>query len=108
MSALKYIERLQRMDQLIRMKATGTSDEFAEKMGISRSVLMDSIRDLRELGCEIVYCPVSQNYYYESEGRFHIGFLKSERHKIRGGLIFSNFFQQSENTGHMFQMFILH
>lgn len=89
MSTLKYVERLQRMDQLIRMKATGTSVMFAERMGISRSVLMETIKDLKDMGCEIAYCRIRQSYYYAKKGKLHIGFLADESSRIKGGGKFS-------------------
>jgi len=39
MCLVKYIYRLKRIDALIFMKATGTPEEFAEKLGIKRSNL---------------------------------------------------------------------
>jgi len=99
MSALKYIERLQRMDQLIRMKATGNSHEFAAKMGISRSVLMETIRDLRDLGCHIEFCSARRSYYYENNGKFYVGFLSAEQGSCRGGASFYDFFLLSDNVG---------
>lgn len=89
MSTLKYVERLQRMDQLIRMKATGTSKEFATRMGISRSVLMEALRDLKDIGCEITYCSARKSYYYTKKGKLHIGFLADEARNIKGGKKFS-------------------
>lgn len=89
MSTLKYVERLQRMDQLIRLKATGTAEKFAAKIGISRSVLMETIRDLKDIGCEIEYCRIKQSYFYAKKGKFHIGFLPDDSNKINGGKFFS-------------------
>jgi hypothetical protein len=34
MSVIKYLDRIKHMDELIRRKATGPPDEFAEKVGI--------------------------------------------------------------------------
>jgi ribosomal protein S25 len=75
MSLLKYIERLKRMDDLIRRKATGTPDEFASRLGLGKSVLMDELRELKELGAEITYCKQRKSYYYTQDFVLQIGNL---------------------------------
>lgn len=55
MSLFKTIERIKQIDSLIRRKATGDSGEFAEKLGISRSMLMLNMQELRDLGVKIEY-----------------------------------------------------
>ncbi|NOS94486.1 MAG: HTH domain-containing protein [Cyclobacteriaceae bacterium] len=67
MSLLKYIERARRMDDLIRRRATGGSEEFARRLGISRSVLMENLKDLKEMGAPIQFCETTRTYYYKSE-----------------------------------------
>ena len=83
MSLLKYIYRLKRMDDLIRRKATGDSDEFAKKIGISRSVLMENLREMRQLGASIAYCQIRNSYQYIDEFDLIIG--QSFKSKIKGG-----------------------
>lgn len=41
MAIIDYIERIKRIDQFIRMQATGTPKEFAEKIGISKAHYMN-------------------------------------------------------------------
>jgi biotin operon repressor len=53
MSLLKYIDRLKRMDDLIRRKATGSPEEFSQKLNISRSQLLQDLKELKELGAPI-------------------------------------------------------
>lgn len=55
------------MDDLIRRKATGNADEFASKLGICRSVLMENLTDLRELGAPIVFDESQCSYRYDGE-----------------------------------------
>jgi len=62
MSILKYVIRLSRMDYLIKRKATGTPDQFAEKLEISRSTLMENIRELKILGGSIEYDKNRESY----------------------------------------------
>ena len=72
MSLLKYIERIQRMDSLISMMSTGTPEEFAQKLGIRRSTLFQSLQEMRELGVNIKYSSVRQSYYYADSRRIRI------------------------------------
>ncbi|HEY0743991.1 MAG TPA: hypothetical protein VGD40_21140 [Chryseosolibacter sp.] len=95
MSLLKYIERLKQMDDLIRRKATGTPEQFSRRLGLSKSVLMDELKDLKELGAEVEYCRERRSYYYENEFILKIGTLpKNHLHTLKGG-----FFFHSDNTG---------
>jgi predicted DNA-binding transcriptional regulator YafY len=55
MSILKYLDRIKQMDELIRRKATGSPDEFAEKVGLSRSALMKYIKLLKEMNVPLEY-----------------------------------------------------
>lgn len=83
MSLLKYVDRLNRMHDLIKRQCTGTSEEFAEKLGLSRSVLMDNIREMKELGASIGYNSLKRSYFYEQDFSIIIG--SENRRRIRGG-----------------------
>ncbi len=72
MSLAKYIERIKRIDALIFMKATGTPEEFAEKLGIKRSTLYESLQEMRYLGVDIRYSCSRQSYYYADKRRIRI------------------------------------
>lgn len=74
MSFLKYLHRLQRIDDLIRRKATGNPKEFANKVNLCRSALMKYIREMKELGAPIAYCKHRESYYYEEEKELFTGF----------------------------------
>jgi hypothetical protein len=87
MSLLKYIERLQRIDSLIRRRATGSADEFAEKMGVSRSQLMQDLKELRELGAPIQFVSSASSYCYTAECRLILEF-NPEYRMIRGGIAY--------------------
>ena len=55
MSLKKYIDRFKRIDQLIRLKATGTPKELAEKLHISEALLYLTLSEMKELGAPICY-----------------------------------------------------
>jgi hypothetical protein len=74
---IKYIDRLIRMDALIFMKATGTPNEFADKLGIKRSTLFQTLQEIRRMDVDIKYSCARQSYYYANGKRIKI-YIKSE------------------------------
>jgi hypothetical protein len=72
MILIKYIERLRRIDYLISMMSTGTPEEFAEKLGIKRSTLFQSLQEMRVMGVNIKYSFIRQSYYYADNRRIKI------------------------------------
>ncbi|MCK7532173.1 MAG: hypothetical protein MZV63_14660 [Marinilabiliales bacterium] len=60
------------MDPLISMRSTGTPEEFAEKLGIKRSTLFQSLQEMKELGVDIRYSWYRQSYYYADERRVRV------------------------------------
>ena len=59
----KYLERINRMNDLITMKATGNPDEFSQRLNISRRQLYNDLEMLREIGAEIKYDKYRGSYY---------------------------------------------
>ena len=57
---------------LISMRATGSPEEFAEKLGIRRSTLFQSLQEMREMGVDIKYSNFRQSYYYADNRRIKI------------------------------------
>lgn len=74
MSLQKNIQRIERMDELIRFKRTGTPQQFATKMGLSQSMLYYMIKELKNLGAPIIYCKYRESYKYQHPVKFKIGF----------------------------------
>lgn len=64
MTFLEKRKLLQRMDDFIRRKATGTPEQFARKLEISESSLYRNLKQLQLLGGEIEYDIVGECYYY--------------------------------------------
>jgi len=54
------------------MMATGTPEEFAEKLGIRRSTLFLSLQEMRGMGVNIKYFFIRQSYYYIDNRRIKI------------------------------------
>ena len=88
------------MDSLISMKATGTPEEFAEKLGIRRSTLFLSLQEMREMGVDIKYSCYRQSYFYADNRRIRIklAFCRS----LPGGLpptLFTSFWASYKKGG---------
>ncbi|TLX76137.1 hypothetical protein E9993_07960 [Labilibacter sediminis] len=74
MKLIEQLERLERMDQLIRLKATGTPKGLAQKMRISESTLYELLNTAKELGANIKYCRTHQSYLYVEPVIFQMGY----------------------------------
>jgi len=65
MSLLKYLDRLERMHHFITSNSTGTPDEFARRLRISRRELMRGLEEMRQLGFPVRYSRSLFGYYYD-------------------------------------------
>lgn len=62
------LKKILRMDFLISHRSTGTPEEFAEKMALSRSTLFEYLAYMRyELGVCILYDRYQGTYHYDGE-----------------------------------------
>lgn len=91
MTFLERLELLDRMDGLIRRKATGTADDLAQKLGVSRRSVFDMLTTMKAMDAQISFCNNRKSYYYEESCELMIGFVTKD--KIKGGknIYFSNF-----------------
>jgi predicted DNA-binding transcriptional regulator YafY len=87
MKIFEQIQLLQRLDRLIRLKATGTPQILGEKLQLSERQARRIIDDMKGLGLPISYCKQQQSYFYESEVfmKFEIAIVGEEKKKIIGG-----------------------
>ena len=77
MSLLTNIRRLEYANFLIKKKATGDLEKFAQKMGLSKSAVRDLLSQMRELNAVILYDRRCKTYYYHEKGEFIISkFMK--------------------------------
>lgn len=58
------LQKLQRLDALLRRKSPGTANDLACQLGISRRSLFRLFDQLRSFGAEIVFCRKRKGYYY--------------------------------------------
>lgn len=70
------LRRIKFIDQLIRIKGTGTAEKLAQRLGVSRATVYVYLNIMKENGAPIKFCKFRQSYFYDEEGSFAIRFLK--------------------------------
>ena len=70
MKLIEQIQLLDRLDKLIRRKATGNSQQLARRLNVSQRTVYNLLESLRAFGAEINYCRHRQTYYYTCEVKF--------------------------------------
>ena len=78
MNTKDYLDRLKKIDELIRHETTGNPSELACKLEISERMLYKYIKELKMIGLPIGYCKELRSYIYTSKGKFVFGFINSE------------------------------
>ena len=94
---LKQIQRIERLHQLLRLKATGSPKECASQLGISERQLYNIIELMKELGAPIIYNMRVGSYQYAYDVEWSFEFTKRLNNdsmtSIKGsGITFSSFF----------------
>lgn len=87
---LDVIERLSKIDALIRNKKTGNSTELAKTIRLSRSHVFNYLDYLKDMGVDIKYNKIARSYEYTGEFIPEIQsplriVKRSELEKIEGG-----------------------
>lgn len=72
----KFFDRLTKIDRLIRFKNTGTPEELALKLEISKSTLYEFLGIMKDLGAPIKWDNSINSYVYEPEGKMELKFIK--------------------------------
>ena len=102
----EQIERLKKLNNLIASENTGCPNELANKSGIKRSTLYETLEYLKSTGLDISYDRRNRTFYYSSNSTLEIHFsLKvlnnSELNQYNGGFQNSSFpsilYRRSEN-----------
>ncbi|WP_103068719.1 hypothetical protein [Aquimarina sediminis] len=73
-SVIRQIELIERMDQLIRLQATGTPEDFAYRLRISKTKLYRILNIMKELNAPLKYDFTLQSFVYAEEVGFRFGF----------------------------------
>lgn len=72
------IKTIERIDHLIRTKATGTPSQLSSKLDISERCLYDLLNIMKELKAPIRYCTERRSYLYTYEVTWSFGFERIE------------------------------
>jgi biotin operon repressor len=101
MNITQQLHLLERLDQLIRLKATGTPTTLAKHIGMSKRQLHRLVQALREMGLPIEYCKKQKCYQYTDKVKIWVELQIGEETmlKIKGGKSFSNFFDTVPDYG---------
>lgn len=74
----EQIKMLERIDQLIRLKCTGTPKQLADKLEVSETTVYRILDTMKELDAPITYNIPRQSYIYEIPVSFKFGFYTKE------------------------------
>ncbi len=91
MKPMKYLDLMERMDQMIRFRCTGDATEFSNRLGISRRQLYYYIEELKYLGLPISYDRNGKTFFYEKRCMLKIDVYVKELHdsdkvNLQGGV----------------------
>jgi biotin operon repressor len=64
MKVFEYLERISMMHKLVMRQKTGTPEEFARQLGVSRTSLYELIDELRSRGVPISYSKSAKTFFY--------------------------------------------
>ena len=90
MKFIKQIEQYKKLDKLIEQASTGTPNELADRLQISRTQLYAVLETLKYLGAPIKYDRVVKSFYYAHSFKLRINInvqtiTPEERKTIYGG-----------------------
>lgn len=74
MKFLHQVERLKRMHQLIKRKATGTPQQFANRLNLSERRVYQLLKLMKELDAPIYFDRERNSYCYEYEYQLTVSF----------------------------------
>jgi hypothetical protein len=87
MTIFKDLFLLQQVDYLIRIRATGTPEQLANRLGICKRNALRLIAQLRDVGFPVAYDKFRFTYYYTREVKISFELIVDNTHllKIKGG-----------------------
>ncbi|TVP54235.1 MAG: HTH domain-containing protein [Mongoliibacter sp.] len=72
MEFIRQIERLQLLNKLVREQRTGSPEELAERLGISRRQLYVYLEYFKDLGVEIQFSRRMNSFVFANQKQVHI------------------------------------
>ena len=86
MSIINNIAKLKKLDRLIRFGITGSPNDLAEKMEVSRATIFRTIERLKtEFDAPIYFDKSINSYYYEVPGQLILRFVAKEEEDVANG-----------------------
>ncbi len=87
MTLLQKLQQIERVDELIRRKSTGSPATLATRLDTSERCVYDLIKLMKQMGAPVYFCQEYSSYRYEEDVVFSIGFIpkKAAKQKIIGG-----------------------
>ena len=83
MNLIEQIHRIERLDQLIRLKATGSPAELAAKLAISNRQLFNLLSLLRnEFNAPVKYDNECNSYIYSEPGNININYRFNRKNEM--------------------------
>jgi predicted DNA-binding transcriptional regulator YafY len=67
MSFEEQTARIELLFKLIDSSKTGTADELAEKLNVSRRIIFNDLEFLRGRGRQVVFCQTDKSYRFEKK-----------------------------------------
>jgi biotin operon repressor len=64
MKLFEYLDRISMMHKLVSRQKTGTPDELAHRLGVSRTTLYELLDELRSRGAPITYSKSAKTFFY--------------------------------------------
>jgi biotin operon repressor len=64
MKLFEYLDRISMMHKLVSRQKTGTPEELARRLGVSRTSLYELIDELRSRGAPIAYSKSAKTFFY--------------------------------------------
>lgn len=95
MKAIQQLERLKRINEMIKAKSTGSPETLRNKLNISRRQLFKDLELFKDIGAEIAYSKIRESYYYPNGHELKISYTfkiipKNETQNINGGFFLNN------------------
>lgn len=88
MKFFETIELFMRLDGLIRRRQTGSPEELAMKLGVSRATVSRYLTEMKDRGFPIYYSLAKRSYCYQGKVsvRFEFDVIQTDLHnKVKGG-----------------------
>ena len=103
MNVIDLKDKIERLDQLIRLKATGVPKQLAKKFNTTERNIYRLLNQLKEMGCPIYFDKERESYCYKNEGQIIFKFEPKSAdikaiEEFRGGVKLHKLFTLTSNV----------